>query len=480
VNKFENSEERARLYVRRLLWTYFWLLIIEGALRKWVLPGYSNPILLVRDPVVIAIYLFAIPAKVFPRNGWTLALVIIGVLSLLTSFVQLWLYLPPKMIAFVVAYGFRSNYLHLPLIFVMAKVMRPEDVKRIGWWTLVLVVPMALLMVAQFRAAPDAFVNRTAGGEGEMMMSAMGKVRTAATFSFVTGVVSFFALATAFLVWAVLRRTIYKNWLLAAAGAALVIGIVVSGSRSVVGACAVVVASLVVVMVLRRDAVNRFGQTLLVVVALGLIVTRTPIFKEGLSVLSTRFTEVAEASDQSVVRGLVTRVLGDFGEAFYILGKAPFLGYGLGVGTNAGAKFLTGRSGFLLTEGEWSRIFLEIGPILGLAYVGLRCALVVWIGWLCLRSVKLGNVLPLLLFSSSFLPMISGQFGQPTILGFAVFVTGLALAARNEEQLVTSAELKSRRLREAGPQKVRSRSAYAERLHGPNLGSSQTNGSADR
>lgn len=314
-----------------------------------------------------------------------------------------------------------------------------------------------------------------------MMMSAMGKVRTAATFSFVTGVVSFFALATAFLVWAVLRRTIYKNWLLAVAGTALVIGIVVSGSRSVVGACAVVVASLVVVMVLRRDAVNRFGQTLLVVVVLGLIVTRTPIFKEGLSVLSTRFTEVAEASEQSVARGLVTRVFGDFGEAFYILPKAPFLGYGLGVGTNAGAKFLTGRSGFLLTEGEWARIFLEIGPVLGLAYVGLRFALVVWIGLLCLRSVKRGNVLPLLLFSSSFLPMISGQFGQPTILGFAVFATGLALAARNEEQLLTSAELKSRRPGEVGPQKVlRSRSAYAERLHGPNLGSSQTNGSADR
>ena len=80
---------------------------------------------------------------------------------------------------------------------------------------------MAALMVVQFRASPDAFVNRTAGGEGEMMMSALGKVRTAGTFSFVTGVVSFFSLATGYLVWAVLRRNVYRNWLLAAAGAAL-------------------------------------------------------------------------------------------------------------------------------------------------------------------------------------------------------------------------------------------------------------------
>ena len=476
MNKIDNSEERAQAIVRRLIWLYFWLLIIEGALRKWIMPGWSNPLLLVRDPVLIAIYFFAIPAKVFPRNGWTWILLVIGLLSLLTSFVQLWLYLPPKTIALVTGYGFRSNYFHLPLIFVMAKVLRPEDVKRFGWWTLVVLVPMVILMVLQFRAAPDAFVNRTAGGEGEMMMSAMGKVRTAATFSFVTGVVAYFALATGFLVWALLRRTVYNNWLLAAAGTALVIGIVVSGSRSVVGACAVVVASLAVVLFLRPDSVNRFGQTLLAVVVLGLIVTRTPIFKEGLSVLSTRFTEGAEATEQSVTRGLVTRVIGDYEEAFYILTKAPFLGYGLGIGTNAGAKFLTGRSGFLLTEGEWSRLFLEMGPILGVAYVALRCGLVLWIGWLCLRSVRLGNVLPLLLFSSAFLPMLSGQFGQPTILGFAVFAAGLTLAARNQESLVTSAELKS-------PPRVnliRSRSAYAERLHNVNSRSSPTNGSVDR
>jgi hypothetical protein len=478
VNKIDNSEEKAQRMVRRLIWLYFWLLIVEGALRKWILPGWSNPLLVVRDPVLIAIYLFAIPAKVFPRNGWTWTLFVIGALSLLTTFAQLWLYFPPKVIALVAGYGFRSNFLHLPLIFVMAKVLRPEDVRRFGWWTLVVVIPIALLMVVQFRAAPDALVNRTAGGEGEMMMSAMGKVRTAGPFSFVVGVVAYFALATGFLIWAALRRTVYKNWLMAAAGTALVIGIVVSGSRSVVGACVVVIASLTVVLFLRPDSVNRFGQTLLAVVVLGFIVSRTPIFKEGLSVISTRFTEVAEASEQSVVRGLVMRVFGDYEEAFYILSKSPFLGYGLGIGTNAGAKFLTGRSGFLLTEGEWSRLFLEMGPVLGVAYVALRCGLVVWIGWLCLRSVRLGNVLPLLLFSSAFLSMLSGQFGQPTILGFSVFATGLTLAARNEEILMTSAELKS--LPRVDP--IRSRSAYAERLHDANANSrsSHTNGSVDR
>ena len=130
----------------------------------------------------------------------------------------------------------------------MPRVLRPEDVKRIGWWVLLLVVPMSLLMVAQFQAAPDSLLNRTASGEGEQIAAALGKVRTAGTFSFVVGVVAYFALATGFLVWAALKRGVYKNWVLFAAGIALLIGIAVSGSRSVVGACAVVVSSLLLVL----------------------------------------------------------------------------------------------------------------------------------------------------------------------------------------------------------------------------------------
>jgi hypothetical protein len=334
-------------------------------------------------------------------------------------------------------------------------------------------------MIAQFRAAPDAFVNRTAGGEGEMMMSAMGKVRTAGPFSFVTGVVSYFALGTGYLVWGVLKQGAYKNWLLAAAGIALLIGIAVSGSRSVVGACAVVAASLLLVVILRPDVVNRFGQVLVVTLILGFVVTRTPIFKEGVSVLSTRFSEVAEATEQSVTRGMVARLFSNFEESFFVLGKAPWFGYGLGIGTNAGAKFLTGHSMFILSEGEWSRVFLESGPLLGLAYLLWRCGLVGRIGWLCVKSVRRGNLLPLLLFSSSFLPMINGQFGQPTILGFAVFATGLALAARNEEDSPITEVTVSRRAKPS--QKIiRGRSAYADRLHGPPASHGQSNGSANR
>jgi hypothetical protein len=465
--------------IRRLIWLYFWLLLLEGALRKWVVPQLSNPLLIIRDPVVLLIYALAIRARVFPRNAWVVSLAFIAFLSLAASFVALWAYIPPGRIALVSGFGFRANFLHLPLIFVMPRVLRPKDVKWIGWWVLILVVPMALLMVAQFRASPDSWLNGTAGGEGEQIVAALGKVRTAGPFSFVVGVVAYFALATGFLVWAALRRGVYKNWVLFAAGVALLIGIAVSGSRSVVGACAVVVASLVFVLFLRPRAVNRFGQVLLVTVVLGFIVTQTPIFREGLGVLTARFSAVAEAEEQSIAIGLISRVFDGFGELVRIFPTAPFFGFGLGIGTNGGAKFLTGQSTFLLAEGEWARLVLESGPVLGLAFLLWRVGLVFRILLLCLGSVRRGIVLPLLLFSSSGLPLMNGQFGPPTILGFAVFTTGLVLAARNtdDESEISAGPTKSEPVSE---RIVGRRSPYADRLHGPAAPRPQSNGSVDR
>ena len=133
----------------------------------------------------------------------------------------------------------------------------------------------------------------------------------------------------------------------------------------------------------------------------------------------------------------------------------------------------------LLTEDEWARIFLESGPILGMAFVFWRLLFAVRVGWLCVKAVVVGNLLPILLFSSTFLPLINGQFGQPTILGFVVFATGLTLAALEDTNVQS-------KLRPAPPsgkdaRRVRGRSVYAERIHGSmTFGPVQTNGTADR
>jgi hypothetical protein len=82
------------------------------------------------------------------------------------------------------------------------------------------------------------------------------------------------------------------------------------------------------------------------------------------------------------------------------------------------------------------------------------------------RTIE-GDILPLLLLSTSLIELIQGPFGQPTALGFAVFGTGLCLAAAK----VSKAEVNGGSKAESSKQpvsarRVRGRSVYAEILHG--------------
>jgi hypothetical protein len=459
------TNPRVLVHLKRWIWVYFFFLIFEGTFRKWLLPQFSDVLLVVRDPVIVVIYILAIKARLFPRNNYVLTLGIIATLSWLVSLVVLEPYLSLKPLILVTGFGFRSNFLHLPLIFVIGRALDAEDVKKLGRWVLIGLLPMAVLLAVQFNAAPESFINRTAGiGETQQITAGSGKIRPPGTFSFVSGVIFYAALCAAYLLYGALTRGAYRNWLLFSGGFALVVTIGVSGSRSVLLAVlVVVVTSLLLIILVRPGAVNQFGRNLLIAVVVLLIATRLPIFNEGVQVLSDRFTAVAEAEETSIAGGLLARTFGGFTEGFMLIPRAPIGGYGLGIGTNGGAKFLTGRAIFLLTEGEWGRVILESGPILGLAYLAWRTTLTFNLGLFSFRQLRRdGNILPIMLYCAGFLSLLNGQFGQPTNLGFAVFVCGLCLASGNATTPMDSEAL-------APPipagDRIARRSPYAERLH---------------
>jgi len=361
----------------------------------------------------------------------------------------------------------------------MAKVFDEDDVKNVGGFILLLMVPMSLIMIAQFKAAADAFINRTVGlAEAQQLTAGSGKIRPAGTFSFISGPVYYISVAAAFFIYGALTKRAYKTWMLLVSGLALLIGIAVSGSRASVVSVILVVLSIFVILVIRPKAVNQFGRVLLISVVGLFLISRLPVFKEGVGILSDRFTASAEAADTTIVRGLLRRTVTGFTEGLRNLDKPPILGYGLGVGTAGGARLLLGRAGFLLAEDEWTRVLLESGPIMGLAFLLWRVVLTFRIGYLSVRSLKRGTILPVLLFSCSFLPLLNGQLGQPTTLGFAVFLSGLCLAAIEGAKLPIPVVV-SDQIEPAGRPLPR-RSPFATRLHGPGDGADTTNGFADR
>jgi hypothetical protein len=358
----------------------------------------------------------------------------------------------------VLLYGLRTNFFHVPLIFLMPLVLSHEDVRRFGKWFLLLSLPMAALMVVQFNAPHTAWINRTVSGdEGAFQLaSAMGRIRPPGVFSFVTGVVSFYGLVAAFLFAALSQRRSHSPWTLLAGGGGLVVAMAVSGSRSAILGVVVVSGFFLLGQLLAGRIASGVLKLGAVSLLLLVVVSQTRFFAEGLQVLVERWQTASEFEAEG--GGLLGRFLYNFTSALGAIEHYPLLGCGIGRGTNVGAKLLTGSQyQFLLAEGEWGRILGECGPIVGGAVILYRFVLAGWLGVLGLRAARAGNVLPLALFGACGLDVINGQFGPATSLGFVVVGAGLSLAAINPTPEELAAEEEEARLAEAAPPPRRTR-----------------------
>ena len=83
-----------------------------------------------------------------------------------------------------------------------------------------------------------------------------------------------------------------------------------------------------------------------------------------------------------------------------------------------------------------------------------------------------------MLYGAGFMGLLNGQFGQPTNLGFAVFICGLCLAAGNTS-IPLEAEI-SASSPGPGEGRIARRSRYAERLHGATAAPHHPDDSVDR
>ncbi len=170
------------VWLKRGIWLYIWLLIFEGVLRKWLLPQLSTPLLLIRDPVLLFIYWMAFRSGRV-HSPYLLALGIVGIPLVILACIQVAYGTNSCVIAL---YGLQSYLLHLPLIVIISETFTFKDVKQVGSWLLILSVPIALLMVAQYRAPMSSWLNAGAGGTSSQMRSAGDHVRAAGPFSFAT------------------------------------------------------------------------------------------------------------------------------------------------------------------------------------------------------------------------------------------------------------------------------------------------------
>jgi hypothetical protein len=158
------------------------------------------------------------------------------------------------------------------------------------------------------------------------------------------------------------------------------------------------------------------------------------VFPEGFASFMQRWTAAEAAETRNFEWGV-------FGRAFYglidfvrLLGEVPMLGYGLGYGGNASITLgatIDGVQPGLLAETDFARHMVDLGPIAGLAYIGFRLLLAIWISMRVLRLTRLSDdPMPMLLLSYVAYVLVMGQLtGQGSINVYGWLFTGLLIAA---------------------------------------------------
>ncbi|HEY1007822.1 MAG TPA: hypothetical protein VGD92_11600 [Sphingobacteriaceae bacterium] len=406
------------------IWLYFLLLIFEGALRKWFLPFLSTPLLIVRDPIALWLVVAAWKRGLLGVNLSVIVMVFISVIAVYTAFFLGHGSLP------VAVYGARITLFHFPLIFVIAKVFDRSDVEQLGKVTLWTSMLMAVLIALQFFSPQSAWVNRGLEGssEGAGFSGAMGYFRPPGTFSFTNGTSLFFGFVACYICYFWLSSARVNKLLLIGSTVSLIMAIPLSISRGLF--LSVGVSLIFALMAISRKP-KYLGKMILAILGTGisvLLLNHIDLFRTATTVLASRF-EVGNQLEGGMEGVLLDRYLGGLIGALNHSSDQPFFGYGMGMGTNVGSMLLTGRTIFLISEGEWGRIIGELGPIMGISVVLIRLSLSAKLLAASYQRLAKGDLLPWMLLSFGLLTVPQGGWAQPTSLGFCTVIAGLILAA---------------------------------------------------
>jgi hypothetical protein len=418
------SQEQVRASLKKGIWVYFVLLIFEGALRKWFLPALATPLLIVRDPVAIWLLYKAWKHNELPSNVYIWGMLFVTIMAFFTA-----LTLGHRNLI-VAIYGARILLFHFPLIFLIGRIFTREDVLKMGKMLLIIAIPMTCLIALQFYSPQSAFVNKGIGADsqGGGFSGALGYFRPPGTFSFTTGNSEFYGVVALFVIYFWISGQNYVNRLLLFASTiALIAAIPLSISRTLFFQVAVSMIFAAVSIIRKPKYLGR-----MIVVCIGLVLvlallSKATFFSNAIDALTTRFDNASQ-SEGTIGDTFAARMAAGLFET--LDAPLPFFGYGIGMGTNAGAQLLVGHSDeFLIAEAEWGRLVGEMGVLLGCMAILIRLGFCFKLLSESYKRLIKSDFLPWMILSVSFLAVAQGQWAQPTALGFGVILGGISIAA---------------------------------------------------
>jgi hypothetical protein len=385
------------------------LIVVQGALRKWVFPGLATPLYVAKDVALLGtLVLFGTHQKLrltVPLRRSSLP-VVWGSLTFIVAIQAFNLNVPSVAVGLL---GIRSYLLYTVLLLLLPvaleRVDRPERV-LLGV-SLGLIVPVLLLGMYQYSQPVGNWINQYVADDAQAA-GVLSRPRITGTFSYIGGMGSFLLFSLFFALGILLagfrdRRRFYQILGGGLLGLALIVA-PMNGSRSVVFGL-LLPLPLVLYAVLRQRRGLAVGIGLLLLTTAGAYVaTQSAWVTQGWEVIDHRM-ENASDQDRRIQNALLDPIR-----------KIPVggvLGYGTG-STHQAANALSSRGRVQIEgvgyEGEPGRVIIELGVFGGLLYLALK-AWLAWIGWQALRrsSSTWTTMLSVMSFSMLFYHLGTGM-----------------------------------------------------------------------
>ena len=346
--------------IRTILGVFLVIVIVEGAIRKWLLPEYSNEVFALKDLVLFAcLFAYAMQHQAtLPKSPDILAWFVWAVLMLG--------YAAIAGFSFESIVGLRYYLAPLPLIVVLPAVIRePEFLERAAAWAVRLAIPIGILAVIQFYSPADSALNAYAwGGEevgstfgvGDDILDVIDRPRVTATFSYISTYAAFLSAAWVLAWISILHgRKRFDQWLAAGGLILISFNMGMNGSRALLVIAAITGFPFLMALMRKLGSIRSQLIALAIIVASGFV---------GTSILEP----FVLTSERSVgPEEIVQRISGTLLTPYVTLTEIDFLGEGMG-STFGGYEQLGYRTATAWDEVNLDRVGIELG-IVGYLYL---------------------------------------------------------------------------------------------------------------
>ncbi len=330
---------------------YLWVLL-EGILRKWVVPGLSNAIFL--GKLVFSIYFVSVliktkRKKILQDKNTIIALTAYMLFLTITFCIGTLNYGP-----IVPVLGLSVHVAYFPLFFIIPLVLKTKQdfIKALHYFNYI-ILGVFILGIIQYTMPPSHFINKYVE-ETEFVAQVGDAVRITTIFTY-GGISSYFILFTALLSF---TQFVLKSGNKLIVNTNVLLGVIcvfMTGSRFVLGFYFVALLSFLILA--KPFKIINSKQLLRIVIVLPMLLIigiQTTIFQDALNNFKSRINNADNNEDRLV----------EIFTPFKFSETAGFFGHGLGVTASPAQSFIHDRSSLpSYWEEESERIAIEQGML---------------------------------------------------------------------------------------------------------------------